>query len=112
MSRKLLRTGLAACALAGLLATPVHAAGFGDRSMADGIWQWFLGMWQDIRWTIDPNGSTTGSQNDTRLTIDPNGDEPNASEREGDISMGIDPDGDQSTNEGEGDISMGVDPNG
>jgi hypothetical protein len=99
MSRKLLRNGLAACALAGLLAAPAHAANFGPRSVTDGLWQWLTGMWQDaIRWTIDPNGlnaPTNEGEGDIRGTIDPNGDEPNApgGGAEGEIGLTIDPNG-------------------
>lgn len=89
MSRKLLRTGLTACVLTGLLAAPAHAAG-GGRTAADGIWQWLLGMWVDIRMTIDPNGFVADAQSDIRGTIDPNG---ATTGSQNDIHGTIDPNG-------------------
>ncbi len=93
MSRKLLRTVLAACMLAGLLAGPARAADFGPLSVTEGLWRWLIGMWQTISWTIDPDGSNAAM----------------------DISMGTDPNGDglaSSGNEEEKEIGMEIDPNG
>ena len=96
MSRKFLRTGLAA-ALAALLAGPVQAADFGSRSAADGLWQWLTGMWQNaISWTVDPDGSnapTGGGEGEIRGTIDPNGDSLDVPGGEGEVRMTIDPNG-------------------
>jgi hypothetical protein len=98
MSRKLLRTGLAA-ALAALLAGPVQAADFGSRSAADGLWQWLTGMWQNaIGMEIDPDGSnapTGGGEREIHGTIDPDGDSLTVpgGEGKGEISLTIVPNG-------------------
>jgi len=78
MSRNRLRNGLAACALAGLLAVPAHAAEMGPHPVTGALWQWLTGWWQEtIGMEIDPNGQTSpageGTEGDSRLTIDPNG---------------------------------------
>jgi hypothetical protein len=104
------RTILSAVALTALLAAPVHAAP-GSRPLTETLWQWVVGMWQDTRltidpngisWTIDPNGLTSVRE-DTRLTIDPDG-----------IRGTIDPDGSSAGTDGsgDGDIHLTIDPNG
>jgi hypothetical protein len=83
MSR--MRSILSATALAALLAVPAHAAPE-PRLGPESLWQWVVGIWQDISLTIDPDG--------IRGTIDPNGSSANTDgSGEGDIRWTIDPNG-------------------
>ena len=92
------RTILSAAVLTALLAPPVHAAP-GSRPVTETLWQWVVGVWQDISWTIDPNGirmtidpnGLTNVREDTRLTNDPDG-----------IHGTIDPNGSSAGTDGSG----------